>query len=104
MSRVQRNTITFSKNTELMPLRQPLKKKHPHQVDIMGIAVALAFLVSISVSAGGRDNRNVSEDGQSPSVSMPIAPNLTMEESKTLQHADEEADLSDLSGKLSASR
>lgn len=87
-----------------MPSRQPLEKTHPHEVDIMGIAVALAFLVSISVLAGGRDNRDVSEDGQPPSVSMQIAPTLTMKEPVTLPHSEEEADLSDLSRKLSASR
>ena len=70
----------------------------------MGIAVALAFLVSVGLLAGGRDNRDASEDGQSSSFSMHIAPTLTKEKAETLQHPEEEADLSDLSRKLSASR
>ena len=87
-----------------MPSRQPLENTPPHKVDIMGIAVALAFLVSVGVLSGGRDNRDVIEDGQSSSLSMQIPPALTLEKSEALQHPDDEAEPSDLSPKLSASR
>jgi hypothetical protein len=87
-----------------MPSRQRVEKTPPHKVDVMGIAVALAFLVSVGVLAGGRDNPDMSEDGQSSSPSMHIPPALTMEKSEVLQHPNDEADLSDLSPKLSAPR
>lgn len=87
-----------------MPSRHRSEKKRAHEVDVKGIAVALAILVSIGVLAGGRDDRRVGEDRQSPSVSMQLTPALTMENAEALQHPDEEADHSDTSRKLSASR
>jgi hypothetical protein len=91
-------------NREYMPLRHRLEKKLAHEVDIKGIAVALAFLLSVSLLAGSRDNPSVNEDRHSPSVSMQIAPILTREETETLQPSDEEADLSDTSHKFSTFR
>ena len=96
--------LMHSENTEHMPSPHRFEKKLPHEVDIMGIAVALAFLVSVIVFTGGRNNRSVSEDRQSPSVSMQIAPTLTMEKTETLQHPDDDPDRSDTSPRLSASR
>lgn len=87
-----------------MPPRHRLEKKLPHEVDIMGIAVALAFLVSVGLFAGGQDNRKVSEDRESPSVSMHIAPSLTMEKPETLEHPDDDPALSDTSRGLNAFR
>ena len=87
-----------------MPLRHQLEKKLAHEIDIKGIAVALVFLVSVSVLAEGRDNGSVGLDRQSPSVSMQLAPTLTMEETGTLQDPNDEADLSNTSLRLSTSR
>ncbi len=85
------HNLIHSKNTEHMPLRHWLEKKLAHEIDIQGIAVALAFLVGVSVLGEGRDNGSVGENQQSPSVSMQLAPTLTMEE--TLHDPDDEADL-----------
>lgn len=63
-------------------------------IDIKGIAVALAFLVSVSVFAGGRDNPTASEDRESPVVSMHIVPALTIEETGTVRHPDDDTALS----------
>jgi hypothetical protein len=88
-----------------MPSRHRLEKKLAHEVDILGIAVALAFLVVISVFTGGEDDRSVSEDRQPSSASMQIAPALTMEKTEALQqHLDNDPDPSDTSPRLSASR
>ena len=87
-----------------MPPRHRLEKKLPHEIDIQGIAVALAFLVGIGVFALGRDDRRVSEDRRSPSVSMHIAPILTTEKTETLQQPDEDLALSDTSRRLNAFR
>ncbi len=98
-----RNPI-HSKHTEHMPLRHWLEKKLAYEIDIQGIAVALALLVSVSVFAGGSDNGRGGEDQQSPSVSMQLAPTLNTEETGTLQDPDDEADLSDTSLRRSTSR
>ncbi len=85
-----------------MPSHHRLEKKLPHEVDITGIAIALAFLVIVGVFAGGRDNRTVSKDGQPPPVSMQVAPTLTIEETEALQQPEDKPDLSDTSLTLSA--
>lgn len=87
-----------------MPSRHRLEKKLAHEVDILGIAVALAFLVSISVFTGGQNDRSVSEDREPSSASMQIAPTLTMEKTEALRHLDDDPDPSDTSPRLSASR
>ncbi|HWF60129.1 MAG TPA: hypothetical protein VN666_07445 [Nitrospira sp.] len=87
-----------------MPSHHRLENKLHHDIDITGIAVALAFLVSVAVFAGGHDNRSATKDGQSPSASMQIAPTLTMEKTETLQHPDDDPDLSDTSRGLTAFR
>ena len=87
-----------------MPSRHRLEKKLPHDVDLTGIAVALAFLVCVGLFAGGRDNSGGEEDGQSPSVSMHIAPTVTMEKTETLQHPDDDPDLSETSREIKSSR
>lgn len=61
------------------------------EVDIKGIAVALAFLVSVGVFAGDRDSHSVSEDRQVPSASMETAPTVTMEKTKTLEQPEDAA-------------
>ena len=86
-----------------MPSRHRLEKKLAHEVDILGIAVALAFLVSVSMFTGGQGDRSVSEDRQSSSASMQIAPTLTMEKTEVLQHPDDAPDLSDTSFRVSTS-
>ena len=86
-----------------MPSRHRLEKKLAHEVDILGIAVALAFLVSVSVFTGGQGDRSVSEDRQSSPASMQITPTLTMEKTEALQHSDDAPDLSDASPRVSAS-
>lgn len=91
-----------------MPSRHRLEKKLlekrlPHDVDLTGIAVALAFLVCVGLFAGDRDNSG-SEDGQSPSVSMHIAPTVTMEKTETLQHPDDDPDLSETSRQIKSPR
>jgi len=83
-----------------MPSRHRLEKKLPHNVDITGIAVALAFLVSVGLFAGGQDNHRVREDGQSPSASLQTAPTVTMDETETLQHPNDDPDLFDTSREL----
>lgn len=85
-----------------MPSRHRSERKLPHEVDITGIAIALAFLVIVGVFAGGRDNHTVSDDGQSPSVSMQIEPTLTMEEAEALQQPEDKPALSDTLPTLSA--
>jgi hypothetical protein len=80
-----------------MPSRHRLEKKLPHHVDITGIAVALAFLVSVGLFAGGQDHHSVSEDRQSPSASLQTAPTVTMDKTETLQHPNDDPDLSDTS-------
>ena len=85
-----------------MPSHHRLEKKLPHEVDITGIAVALAFLVIVGVFAGGQGNRTVSEDGQPPPVSMQVAPTLAIEETEALQQPEDKPDLSDTSLTLSA--
>lgn len=89
-----------------MPSRGLREKTRSHEVDIKGVAVALAFLLSISVFAGGRDDRSVNEDQPSPSVSMQISTPLSTDTGKTeaLQTSDKEADFSDTSRRLEASR
>ncbi len=86
-----------------MPPRHRLEKELPHDVDLTGIAIALAFLVCVGLLAGDRDNPG-SEDGQSPSVSMQIAPTLAMEKTETLQHPDGDPDLFDTSREIKSSR
>jgi len=91
-----------------MPSRHRIENKLSHvvdrEVDIKGTAVALAFLVSIGVFAGGRDSRTVSEDQQTTSSSMQIAQPLTIEKTETLQHSDDEADRSEASRTFNVSR
>lgn len=87
-----------------MPSRHRLEKKLPHDIDITGITVALIFLVSVAVFAGGHDNRNTTEDGRSPSASMQIAPTVTMEKTESLQKPDDDPDLSDTSHGLNTFR
>ncbi|MDC8450611.1 MAG: hypothetical protein LV473_19975 [Nitrospira sp.] len=87
-----------------MPSRHRLEKKLPHNMDIMGIAVALAFLVSVGLFAGGQDNHSVSEDRQSPSASQQTAPTVPMDKTGTLQHPNDDPDLSDTSRELKAFR
>lgn len=91
-----------------MPSRHRLQKDLPYEIDIKGIAVALAFLLSVGVFAVGRDDRPVSEDRQASSASMQIAQPITIEKTvektDTLQHPDNEADRSDTSLTFTASR
>lgn len=86
---------------EQMPSRHRLEKKLSHEaateVDIKGMAVALAFLLSIGLFAGGRDNPTASEDQRSSSASMQTAQPLTSKKTETLQHADDETDHSETS-------
>lgn len=72
-----------------MPSRQPLDKRLPREIDIKGIAVALAFLLIVTVFAAGRDNRSTSENRQSSSVSREIAPILTTKKTEELQPPDD---------------
>lgn len=87
-----------------MPPRHRLQKKLPHNVDITGIAVALAFLVSVGLFAGSRDNHGVSEDQQSPSASQQTASTVTMDKTEALQHPNDDPDLSDTSREFKAFR
>lgn len=87
-----------------MSTRHRVEKSLPHKIDVIGIAVALAFLVSVSLFAGGRDNRPVSENRPASSASMQIAKPLIIEKTETLQHPDDDADRSDTSLTFTASR
>lgn len=79
-----------------MPSRHRLGTQLSNEVDIdiKGIAVALAFLVAVSVFAGGEDNPTASEDRASPVASIQIAPALTIEETEAVRHPDDETELS----------
>ena len=75
------------------------------EVDIKGTAVALAFLLSIGVFAGGRDSRTASENQQTiSSSSMQIAQPLNIERTETLQHPDDEANRFEASRTFNVSR
>jgi len=89
-----------------MPPRRQLDKKVPHELDIKGIAVALAFLLGVGVYAGSRDHRSGGEDQQFQSASMHIEPMSTRDKTKSVQYSDDQADLSDTSPSpmLNASR
>lgn len=91
-----------------MPSRHRLEKKLSNEadmeVDIKGMAVALAFLLSISLFAGGQDNPTVSEDRRSSSASVQIAQPLTNEKTDTLQHPNDETDHSETSDTFIVSR
>ena len=91
-----------------MPSRHRLEKKLSHavdkEVDIKGIAVALAFLLSISLFAGGRDSPTVSEDRRTSTASMQIAQPLTVEKTEAFQHSDDGTDRSDTSHTFNVSR
>ena len=88
-----------------MSTRHRAEKSLPHEIDVKGIAVALAFLLGVGVFAVGRDNRPVSEDRRATSDSMQIAqPLIIIEKTETLQHSDDEADRSETSLTFTASR
>ncbi|NGZ10774.1 MAG: hypothetical protein CV088_15535 [Nitrospira sp. LK70] len=90
-----------------MSSRHRLEKKLSQEideVDIKGIAVALAFLVIVGVFAGGRDSHSVSGDRQSLSASVQSAPAVTMEKTETLQQPDDDPDLSGTSHGLKTFR
>lgn len=87
-----------------MPSRHRLKKKLPHNVDITGIVIALAFLVGVALVAGDENDHSVSEDRQSPSASLQIAPAVTMEKTETLQHPNDDPKLPDTSRELTVFR
>lgn len=65
-----------------MPLRRRTEKKPPHKFDIKGIAVAIAFLVTVSLFAGGRDAHTA---GQNRSASLQIAPTTSTEKTDPIQ-------------------
>lgn len=65
-----------------MPLRRRTEEKLPHKLDIKGMAVAMAFLVAVSLFAGGRDAHTA---GQNGSASMPIAPTTSTEKTDPIQ-------------------
>ncbi len=67
---------------------------HKVDIDIKGIAVALAFLVSVSVFAGNRDNPTASENRTPPVAAMQIAPTSTIEDAETIRRSDDETELS----------
>ncbi len=87
-----------------MSTRHRAEKSLPHEIDVKGIAVTLAFLLSLGVFAVGRDDRPVSEDQRATSDSLQIAQPLIIEKTETLQHPDDEADRSETSLTFTASR
>ena len=87
-----------------MPSRHGVKKELPHELDLKGIAVALAFLLCVGGVAGSRDNRSASEDRQPLSASLHIEPTFVMEKSETVQNPNAEADLPDTSRTSNVSR
>lgn len=89
---------------EHIPSRHRSEKKHPHNIDITGIAVALAFLVGIGLFAGDQNDHSVSEDRQSPSASLQTAPTVTMDKTESLQDPNNDPDLSDTSRELKVFR
>ncbi|OQW37561.1 MAG: hypothetical protein A4E19_12840 [Nitrospira sp. SG-bin1] len=60
-------------------------KKLAHELDVKGSAVALAFLLSVSVFAGDRDHRSLDEERQTKSASGQIEPTVTRENTETSQ-------------------
>jgi hypothetical protein len=87
-----------------MPSRHRLEKKLPHNVDITGIVIALAFLLGVALVAGDENDHSVSEDRPSSTASLQTAPAVTMEKTESLQDPNDDSDLSDTSGKLKAFR
>jgi hypothetical protein len=87
-----------------MPSRHRLKKKLPHNVDITGIVIALAFLVGVALVAGDENDHSVNEDRQSPSASLQTAPTVTMDKTESLQDPNNDPDLSDTSRELKVFR
>lgn len=100
--------ISFTQEYEQMSSRHRLKKnlfnEIDREIDIKGMAVAFAFLLSISLFAGGRDSGAVSQDRRSSSASMQIAQPLTIEKSEPFQHWNDEADRSEASRTFNVSR
>ncbi len=64
-----------------MPLRRRSEGK-AHKLDIKGMAVAIAFLLTVSLFAGGRDAHTA---GQNRSASMQIAPTTSAEKPDPIQ-------------------
>jgi hypothetical protein len=87
-----------------MPSRHRLEKKLPHNVDITGIAVALAFLLGVGLVAGDEKDHMVNECGQSPSAALQTAPTVTMDKTESLQDPNNDPDLSDTSRELKVFR
>ena len=87
-----------------MPSRHRLEKKLPHNVDITGIAVALAFLMGVALVAGDENDHSVRQDRQSPSASQQTASTVTMDKTEALQHSNDDPDLSDTSREFKAFR
>lgn len=83
-------------------------RKKPSQevadVDVKGIAVAIAFLVGVGVFTGDRDHRSVGQDRQATSASTETAPAVTMERTRTLQQPDGDSAPSDTSRGLTVFR
>lgn len=98
------NGLRIRESTELMPSRHRLEKKPPHNIDIAGIAVALAFLVGVGLFAGDQNDHSASEGRPSSTASLQIAPALTMEKTQSLQDPNDDPELSDTSGELKAFR
>jgi hypothetical protein len=64
-----------------MPLRRRSEGK-AHKLDIKGIAVAIAFLLIVSLFAGGRDAHTA---GQNRPTSLQIAPTTSAEKPDPIQ-------------------
>jgi hypothetical protein len=83
-SYIQQNHHPRRKNTEYMPLRRRSEGK-AHKLDIKGIAVAIAFLVTVSLFAGGRDAHTAGQNRQSSSISMQTDPTTSTEKTDSIQ-------------------
>lgn len=97
----------FLRELGSMSSHHRLEKKLSQEVadvDVKGIAVAIAFLVGVGVFTGDRDNRSVSQDREAASVSMETAPAVTTEKTRTLQQPDGDSARSDTSRGLTVFR
>jgi hypothetical protein len=66
---------------KVMPLRHRTEERLPHKLDIKGMAVAIAFLVTVSLFAGGRDAHTTGHR----SASVQIPPIMSTEKTDPIQ-------------------